>query len=151
MRELRSELAHAIAHVDRSAYDRLALIAALCVNKISLDQAAALLPEGEFSGASEHGRMQVDASPMLVRAVSAEQLARAAADLGQLVRHSLLSPIAPASDTRDELRYAIHPLVKAYARVYLVPRLPQETRDRLPLDPQATATQLSGAASSGCQ
>jgi AAA ATPase domain len=151
-REFRAELARAIAHVDRSAYERLALIAALCVNTISLDQAAALLPDSDYNGTSEHGRAVGDTSSLLTRAVSAEQLARAAADLGQLVRHSLLSPVAPAADMHGEMRYAIHPLVRAYARTYLLPGLPKETRDRMLRDPQATAAQLSGAASSpGCQ
>ncbi len=144
-RELRAELAHAIAHVDQSAYERLALIASTCASTVSLDQAAALLPEDDFAGMDARG----EASP--VRAVSAEQLARAAADLGQLVRHSLLSPIAPEGDTRDELRYAIHPLVRAYARMYLVPGLPQATRDRLRRDSRGSDTQLSGVASPGCQ
>jgi AAA ATPase domain len=151
-REFRAELARASAHVDRSAYERLALIASLCVNTISLDQAAALLPDGELNGASERGIGASDIATLLTRAVSSEQLARAAADLGQLVRHSLLSPVTPAADTHGDLRYAIHPLVRAYARTYLLPGLPKETRDRLPRNSQAPSAQLSGAASSpGCQ
>jgi hypothetical protein len=143
MRELRDELARAFAYVDDSARERLAHIASLCASSISLDQAAALNRERP-SGATRGPEERAETTPLRATPAEAapddpydvrfaERIAGVAADLGQLVRHSLLGSVASRipDSGREEPRYTIHPLVKAYAREYLVPNLAREARDRV--------------------
>jgi hypothetical protein len=131
-RELRAALAQTIASVGRSARERLALIAALRTDSITLDQAAALRTHSAQAAAHSPAGEQVPTALAPARAASAVQLARAAADVGHLVRHSLLSPIPPRVGTDDGPRYVIHPLVQAYVRTHLTPRPSKEMHEQSP-------------------
>jgi tetratricopeptide (TPR) repeat protein len=116
--ELRSRLAQAFESFDTEIQKRFALLSTLGVPSFGLESAAAL------------------------RAITSEQLANAAADLGQLVRHSLVDLVQPpllnaisdhrvpargtptmdglahevplpAGNTMDYARYQLHPLLYA--------------------------------------
>lgn len=122
-RELRATLARALARIDCSAYERLAHIALQFANMISFNDVATLESEGKCEGVHEQVLVHPDAMRPMLYIPSAEHLARAAVDVGQLLRHSLLTLVPPHMLDKDGLYYAIHPVVKAYVRAAILPEL----------------------------
>ncbi len=146
--ELRSRVAAALASVDRSAQQRFALLSAFGSDTFSLEAAAALgathadgrslrrlatasavrIADGPaLWGIKELGQVDVGRAE---REATAD-LAQAAADLGELVQHSLLEPIPnlphaaidqhtaamadEAAVSAERARYRIHPILRAQA------------------------------------
>jgi hypothetical protein len=148
--ELRSRIAAALVSLDRSAQQRFALLSAFDSETFSLEAVAALgatngdgwsLPRLDTSstarsirdldgpalwGLNELGQVDVGRTG---REATAD-LAQAAADLGELVQHSLLEPIpdlphtaadqhttaasGEAAVSAEQTRYRIHPILRAH-------------------------------------
>lgn len=126
-RELRQRLEHELDALDADARELFALVSALGTPEFTL-HAAAALRDARWP-ASSTGEAIPEPARVLDNAARTaageDRLARTAALLGQLVRHSLLSAEGEAcyggnEGDRDDcgrgVRYRLHPLVYAYAR-----------------------------------
>jgi len=133
--ELRSRIAAALVSVDRSAQRRFALLSAFDSETFSLEAAAAL------DATKGHGwslpRLDTSTTASAIRDPDGpalwglKELGQAAADLGELVQHSLLEPISDLPHTAtdrhtsaaageaamnaEQARYRIHPILRAHA------------------------------------
>jgi len=139
--ELRSRLVQAFESFDTEIQKRFALLSTLGVPSFGLESAAALRAKTSFAPyTSPHATCELDHQEQEVDTwndtyidglngsskvhfdIPSEQLANAAADLGQLVRHSLADLVQPPplnaiNGARDKsgsyARYQLHPLLYA--------------------------------------
>jgi hypothetical protein len=133
--EIRAKLSDAFKSLEPSAQKRFILLSALRTPSFGLECAAALYlqpaVESRVAHASEeHTRVTNSVEQVQSRAdIPLAQLASTAADMGQFVRYSLLDLVANETTqgsftTRSAFRfngtrYAMHPLLRAYAQEHL--------------------------------